>query len=109
MAKQAEVMVVTPHPDDAEFGVAGTVSRWVHEGKNVIYVVCTNGDKGTSDITMKSEQLAEIREKEQKAAAGLLGVREVIFLGHSDQSLEDTPQFRKQIVRLIRQYCLCNV
>jgi len=97
-------MVVTPHPDDAEYGVAGTVARWTREGKQVIYVVCTNGDKGTSDITVKSEQLAEIREKEQKAAAGLLGVREVIFLGHSDQSLEDTPQFRKQIVRLIRQY-----
>ena len=42
--KQAEVMVVTPHPDDAEFGVAGSVARWVREGKDVVYVVCTNGD-----------------------------------------------------------------
>jgi LmbE family N-acetylglucosaminyl deacetylase len=97
-------MVVTPHPDDAEYGVAGTVARWTREGKQVIYVVCTNGDKGTSDVNMKPEQLAEIREKEQRAAAKLLGVREVIFLRHPDQGLEDTPAFRKQIVRLIRLY-----
>lgn len=102
--KQAQVMVVTPHPDDAEFGVAGTVARWVKEGKDVIYVVCANGDKGTADINMKPEKLVEIREQEQLAAARLLGVREVIFLRHSDQSLEDTPEFRKEIVRLIRMY-----
>ena len=102
--KQAQVMVVTPHPDDAEFGVAGTVARWAREGKEVIYVVCTNGDKGTSDINMKPEELARIREEEQLAAAKVLGVREVIFLGHPDQSLEDTPEFRKEIVRLIRMY-----
>jgi LmbE family N-acetylglucosaminyl deacetylase len=97
-------MVVTPHPDDAEYGVAGTVARWTREGKQVIYVVCTNGDKGTSDVNLKPEQLADIREKEQMAAAKLLGVREVIFLRHPDQGLEDTSLFRKQIVRLIRLY-----
>jgi LmbE family N-acetylglucosaminyl deacetylase len=102
--KPAQVMVITPHPDDAEFGVAGTVARWVREGKDVIYVVCANGDKGTSDINMKPEELAKIREQEQLAAARLLGVREVIFLRHPDQSLEDTPEFRKEIVRLIRMY-----
>ena len=53
MPKPAQVMVVTPHPDDAEFGVAGTVARWTGEGTDVIYVVCTNGDKGTSDTNMK--------------------------------------------------------
>ncbi len=102
--KQAQMMVVTPHPDDAEFGVAGTVAHWTSGGKEVVYVVCTNGDKGTSDINMKPEELAKIREQEQLAAARLLGVREVIFLRHSDQSLEDTPEFRKEIVRLIRTY-----
>jgi LmbE family N-acetylglucosaminyl deacetylase len=104
MTKQADMMVVTPHPDDAEFGVAGTVARWTREGKNVVYVVCTNGDKGTSDINMKSEEIARIREQEQLAAANLLGVSEVIFLRHPDQGLEDTPEFRKELVRLIRQY-----
>jgi LmbE family N-acetylglucosaminyl deacetylase len=104
MTKQAQVMVVTPHADDAEFGVAGTVARWTGEGKDVIYVVCTNGDKGTSDTNMKPDELARIREQEQLAAAKLLGVREVIFLRHPDQALEDTPEFRKEIVRLIRMY-----
>jgi len=97
-------MVVTPHPDDAEFGVAGTVAKWVAEKKSVVYVVCTNGDKGTSDINMKPEELARIREQEQLAAAKLLGVGDVIFLRYPDQALEDTPEFRKQIVRLIRMY-----
>lgn len=104
MPEQAQVMVITPHPDDAEFGVAGTVARWTGEGKDVIYVVCTNGDKGTSDTSMKPEELARIREQEQLAAAKLLGVREVIFLRHPDQTLEDTSEFRKEIVRLIRMY-----
>jgi len=104
MTKPAQVMVVTPHPDDAEFGVAGTVAHWTKEGKDVIYVVCTNGDKGTSDPDMKPDELAGIREQEQLAAAKLLGVREVIFLRHPDQALEDTPEFRKEIVRLIRMY-----
>ena len=67
-------------------------------------MVCTNGDKGTSDVNLKPEQLADIREKEQMAAAKLLGVRKVIFLRHPDQGLEDTSLFRKQIVRLIRLY-----
>ena len=104
MTKQAQVMVVTPHPDDAEYGVAGTVARWVSNGKDVIYVVCTNGDKGTNDADMKPEVLVRIREQEQLAAAKLLGVREVIFLRYPDQTLEDTPEFRKKLVRLIRMY-----
>jgi len=101
---KADVMVITPHPDDAEYGVAGTVACWTRKGKQVIYVVCTNGDKGSSDPNMKPEKLSEIRKKEQQAAANILGVSKVIFLGLPDQGLEDTPQFRKQIVRLIRQY-----
>jgi len=101
---QADIMVVSPHPDDAEYGVAGTVARWVKEGKRVVYVVCTNGDKGTSDINMDPAKLAEIRRQEQRAAAEVLGVSEVIFLGLPDQGLEETPEFRKLIVRMIRQY-----
>ena len=104
VTRPAQVMVITPHPDDAEFGVAGTAVRWVKEGKEIIYVVCTNGNKGTSDVNVKPEELAKIREQEQLAAARLLGVREVIFLGHPDQELEDTPEFRKEFVRLIRMY-----
>jgi len=102
--KKYYAMVITPHADDAEFGVAGTVARWVRDGKKVVYVVCTNGNKGSNDPKMKPQKLAEIRRKEQLAAAKLLGVEKVEFLGHNDQSLEETPEFRKEIVRLIRTY-----
>jgi len=96
------IMVVAAHPDDPEFGVGGTVARWTREGGEVVYVVATNGDKGSSDPTVRSEDLALTRRGEQRAAAGLLGVREVVFLGYPDQGLEDTPELRKEIVRMIR-------
>ena len=104
MAKPAYAMVVTPHPDDAEYGIAGTVARWVKEGKDVVYVVCTNGDKGTSDINMRPEVLAKIREKEQLDAANVLGVREVIFLRHPDQGLEDTYEYRCRVAAVVRKH-----
>jgi len=97
-------MVISAHPDDSEFGVAGTVARWVQTGKQVMYVICTRGEKGSSDRSLDPEDLAEIREKEQLAAARTLGVREVVFLHYPDQGLEDTPEFRKHIVRMIRRY-----
>jgi len=104
MNKKVYLMVVAPHPDDTEFGVAGTVARLTREGKNVVYVICTSGDKGTSDMSIKPAELAKIREQEQRAAARICGVTEVIFLGYHDQGLEDTSDFRKDIVRLIRRY-----
>ncbi len=102
--KPAQVMVITPHPDDAEYGAAGTVARWAKEGTKIVYVVCTNGNKGSGDVNAKPEELAAIREREQVAAARLLGVRETVFLRHEDQELADTPEFRKELVRLIRMY-----
>jgi LmbE family N-acetylglucosaminyl deacetylase len=102
--KKADILVITPHPDDAEFGAAGTVANLVQQGKQVAYIVCTNGDKGSDSPDCKPDELAAVREKEQLEAAKVLGVKEVIFLGHPDQSLEDTPEFRKEIVRYIRIY-----
>ena len=104
MTQQADVLVLSAHPDDAEFGAAGTVARWTDEGKKIVYVICTSGDKGTSDRSLAPEKLSKIRKKEQQAAAEVLGVKEVVFLGYPDQGLEDTPELRKQIVRLIRTY-----
>jgi LmbE family N-acetylglucosaminyl deacetylase len=98
------VMVIAAHPDDSEFGAGGTIAKWAMEGQNVICVVCTNGDKGSSDPGMTSERLAVIREQEQKAAAKVLGVSEVIFLGYHDGGLEDTAEFRGKLVRLLRKY-----
>lgn len=98
------VMVVTPHPDDAEFGAAGTAALWIRQGREVVYVVCTNGDKGSSDPKMTSERLAQIRQQEQKEAASVLGVSQVVFLGYPDGFLENTAEFRGELVRQIRQY-----
>ena len=102
MKRDADVLVIFAHPDDAEFGAAGAVAGWTREGKAVVYVACTRGEKGTSDRTVSPACLAEVREREQRAAARVLGVGEVHFLGEPDQGLEDTPAFRKRIVRLIR-------
>jgi len=104
VTQKADVLVLSAHPDDAEFGAAGTVAKWTDEGKAVIYVICTSGDKGTSDRSLAPEKLSKIRKKEQQAAAGVLGVKEVVFLGYPDQGLEDTTELRQQIVRLIRTY-----
>ncbi len=102
--KKADILVISPHPDDAEFGAAGTVANLVRQGKVVVYIVCTNGDKGTESLDCKPEELARVREKEQLEAAKILGVKEVVFLRHSDQTLDDTPEFRKEIVRYLRLY-----
>ncbi len=102
--KTADVLVITPHPDDAEFGAAGTVVNLVRKGKEVVYIVCTDGSKGTDDINVIPEDLVKIREKEQREAAKTLGVKDVIFLGYEDQNINETPEFRKEIVRLIRTY-----
>lgn len=99
-----DMLVISAHPDDAEFGVAGTVANWTRAGKKVVYVVCTRGEKGTTDRRLTPEELAAVRETEQKDAARLLGVAAVDFLGLPDQGLEDTPAFREQVVRAIRQY-----
>jgi LmbE family N-acetylglucosaminyl deacetylase len=97
-------MVISPHPDDAEFGAAGAVAKWTRAGQRVVYVVCTSGDKGTDNLDIKPQQLALIREKEQQDAAAVLGVADVVFLRYPDQQLEDTPDFRKSIVKQIRKY-----
>src|SRR3990172_5049039 len=104
LPEQAYALIFAPHPDDAEGGIGGTMVRWAREGKRVVLVICTNGDKGTNDPNIKPSELVKIRGVEQRAAAELLGVKEVIFLGHPDQGLEDEPVFRREVTRLIRLY-----
>ena len=102
--KAVYAMVVAPHPHDPEWGIAGTVARWTREGKPVVFVVCTSGESGTSDASKMPEELAKIREQEQLTSARLLGVNDVIFLRYPDLGLEDTPEFRRDILRLIMTY-----
>ena len=97
-------LLVTPHQDDAEGGCGGTVARWTRQGAHVVYVLCTNGDKGTSDLNMTSPKLAEIREREQETAAQVLGVEKVVPLRQPDGGLEDTLTLRAWITREIRKY-----
>ena len=97
-------LLVTPHQDDAEGGCGGTVARWTRQGAHVVYVLCTNGDKGTSDHNMTSPKLAEIREREQETAAQVLGVEKVVPLRQPDGGLEDTLILRAWITREIRKY-----
>ncbi len=104
MNDPADILVIMPHPDDSEFGCAGTIAKWTKEGKSVIYVIITNGDKGTSDRTLTPEKLSVIRQSEQRDAARVLGVKGVVYLGYPDQGLEDSPDLRKSVVRQIRTY-----
>lgn len=105
MADKIErVMVITAHPDDAEFGAGGTIARLVKQGREVTYVIVTNGDKGSSDRTMTPERLARIREAEQRQAARVLGVERVELLGYEDGEVEDTRQLRLDVTRQIRKW-----
>ena len=98
MAKTCYALVITPQPDDAEYGIAGTVAKWIQEGKEVVYVVCTNGNKGSSDPNMKPERLTQIRAQEQlaielkRAAIKRLELlANVVRVDHSHRSLGGVP------------------
>jgi LmbE family N-acetylglucosaminyl deacetylase len=96
-------MFIFAHPDDIEFGVAGTAAKWARAGCRVIYVVITDGNVGSHEDGMTPERLAEIRRAEQTAAAEVVGA-ECVYLGYHDGFLQPTLELRKDLVRLIRQY-----
>ena len=98
------VMVVGAHPDDPEFLAGGTVARLAKEGREITYVIVTNGNKGSGDRGMTSEQLGPIRAEEQRRAARVLGVERVEFLGYEDGAVEDTRPLRRDITRQIRRW-----
>jgi LmbE family N-acetylglucosaminyl deacetylase len=100
----SRAMVVVAHPDDAEFGCSGTVAKWCRLGWDVVYVMCTDGSKGTSDRAISSAQLVEIRKKEQQDAGRILGLKDVVFLGYPDGYLQPTLELRKDISREIRRW-----
>jgi len=102
--RPAYILTISPHPHDAEWGMGGTIARWTKEGKDVVSAVCTNGDKGSGNPAVVPAELAKTREQEQLAAAKLLGIRKVVLLRQPDLGLEDTPELRKEIIRLILTY-----
>jgi LmbE family N-acetylglucosaminyl deacetylase len=104
LEQSRRVLVITAHPDDSEFGAAGTVARFVRDGCEVTYVIVTNGSKGSGDRAMTSERLVRIRQEEQRSAARTLGVERVEFLGYEDGEVEDTHDLRRDVCREIRRW-----
>jgi LmbE family N-acetylglucosaminyl deacetylase len=98
------VLVVSAHPDDPEFGAGGTVCRLADAGAEVVYVIATDGTQGGEDPKQKDTELKAIREKEQRAAGRVLGVKKVEFLGHKDGHLVPDLKLRHDIVRMIRKH-----
>jgi len=96
-------MFIVAHPDDIEFGMAGTAAVWARAGARVLYVVITDGNVGSHEEGMTAERLAEIRRAEQTAAGEVVGA-ECIYLGYHDGFLQPTLELRKDLVRLIRQH-----
>jgi LmbE family N-acetylglucosaminyl deacetylase len=96
------VLFIVAHPDDPEFGAGGTVARWTREGVRVTYVIVTDGSKGSNNHEITSEELVRLRQAEQRAAARVLGVSEVVFLGYPDGEVYNTPDLRRDLVRQIR-------
>ena len=97
------ILVIMAHPDDAEFCCGGVIKQHTSKGGTATYVVLTGGDKGNHDLGVTVSQVVEKRMEEQRRAAAVLGVADVIFMGEEDGFLQPTRELRKRLVRVIRQ------
>lgn len=96
--------MVAAHPDDVDFGAAGTVATFVDAGVEVAYCIVTDGDAGGSDRSVTRAQMAAVRRDEQRAAAAEVGVHDVTFLGYPDGRLVPSLDVRRDIARVIRRF-----
>jgi len=101
-AEIGRILVITAHPDDVDFGAAGTIARWTDAGLDVSYCIVTNGDAGGSDPSVSRADMAVIRQAEQTAAAKQVGVHDLHFLGYPDGRVEATVGLRRDLARVIR-------
>lgn len=97
------ILAVMAHPDDVDFGAAGTVAGWTDLGIEVVYLMVTDGDAGGFDDGVTREEMAALRREEQRSAAKCAGVSDVRFLGYPDGRVEATLDLRRDIARVIRQ------
>ena len=97
-------MVVVAHPDDADWGCSGSVAHWAQQGSKVIYVICTDGSKGSDDPEMTPDRRIRTRKAEHEAAGRVLGLHKVVFLDYEDAMLEPSLDLRRDLVRQIRRY-----
>ena len=96
------VLVVMAHPDDCDFGAGGTIAQWTAHGIEVSYCIITNGDQGGEESGIPLEEMAKVRQKEQRDAGAALGVSEITYLNYRDGWLMPSIELRKEIVRAIR-------
>lgn len=104
MAKALKVLAIFPHPDDAAFFAAGTLARWVAEGCQVTSVCCTSGNLGTLRTDQTKEQVAEIRERELRAANKVLGIQETVTLGYPDGGFIEAGELRRELIAVVRKH-----
>lgn len=97
------VLVVAAHPDDIDFGAAGTIAGWTSAGIEVAYCLATYGDAGGFDPAVPRAEIPGIREREQRAAAAAVGVSDVTFLGYPDGRVQATYELRRDLARQIRR------
>src|SRR5579859_2020647 len=102
-AETARILAITAHPDDVDFGAAGTIARWTDAGIEVTYCVVTDGDAGGQDEDFPRAEMPARRRAEQVAAAKCVGVHDVRFLGYPDGRVEATLDLRRDLARVIRQ------
>ena len=96
------VLVVMAHPDDCDFGAGGTIAQWSAKGIHVSYCIITNGDQGGEESGIPLEQMAQVRQKEQRDAGAALGVSDITYLNYRDGWLMPSIELRKEIVKAIR-------
>jgi LmbE family N-acetylglucosaminyl deacetylase len=97
------VLVITAHPDDVDFGWAGVVATMTDAGIDVTYCIVTDGDAGGAELGIARSEMAPLRRDEQRAAAAIVGVHDVRFLGYADGRVESTIDLRLDLTRVIRQ------
>ena len=96
------ILVVTAHPDDVDFGAAGSIAKWTGEGIQVSYCVCTDGDAGGFDEAITRADMARLRRQEQTNAAATVGVTDLHWLAYPDGRLSVSHELRRDISRVIR-------
>ena len=100
--KPKVVLGIAAHPDDLDFGAAGTMAAFAAQGADVHYLILTDGSKGSDKPNITSAQLIKLREQEQQDAVKVIGGKSVQFLGHPDGELEVTMELKKEIIKVIR-------
>ncbi|MDP3771793.1 MAG: PIG-L deacetylase family protein [bacterium] len=102
-SKPRKFLVFSAHPDDLDFGCAGTIATLTAKGNEVAYCIITNGEKGTHKVSQTCEEMIAMREREQRAAGAIVGVSDIHFLRETDGDLEHTAELRRRLIRVMRE------